>query len=221
MDMTGLKNWLPYLETEVNQDYFKRLEKRVDQARARADIFPAEDQVFRAFELCNFQDIKVVILGQDPYHGLNQANGLAFSVNHGIPLPPSLKNIYKQLNREGIDSCLIDGELSLWANQGVFLLNTVLTVEAHQANSHKSFGWQQFTDYVIHSISKHHSRVIFMLWGGQAHKKDSLIDSSKHLIIKTGHPSPLSANRGYWFDINQFTQVNSDLKKRGKLPIEW
>ncbi|MDA8596128.1 uracil-DNA glycosylase [Flavobacteriaceae bacterium] len=219
--MTGLKNWLPYLETEVNQDYFKRLEKLVNKAREEAVIFPPEGQVFRAFELCSLEDIKVVILGQDPYHGLNQANGLAFSVNHGISLPPSLKNIYKQLNREGIDSCLIDGELSLWAHQGVFLLNTVLTVEAHRANSHKSLGWQKFTDYVIQSVSKYNNRVIFMLWGGQAHKKESLIDSDKHLIIKTGHPSPLSANRGYWFDNNQFTQANCDLKKRGILPIAW
>jgi len=221
MDMTGLKNWLPYLENEVNQDYFMKLEQRVDNARVDTLVFPPENEVFRAFELCDLHDIKVVILGQDPYHGLNQANGLAFSVNHGVRLPPSLKNIFSQLNKEGIDSSLIDGNLSLWAKQGVFLLNTVLTVEAHQANSHKLFGWQRFTDAVIQSINLNNDRVIFMLWGGQAQKKENLIDAEKHLIIKTGHPSPLSANRGYWFGFDQFSKVNADLRNQDKEIIKW
>ncbi len=184
-------------------------------------VFPPENQIFEAFTRSSFEDIRVVILGQDPYHGIGQANGLAFSVNHGIPIPPSLRNIFKELDREGLHTSLIDGNLEYWANQGVFLLNNVLTVEQGKADSHKDFGWQNFTDKVISTLSEKRDGIVFLLWGGKAQAKRSLIDSDKHHILTSGHPSPLSANRGYWFDNNHFKKANEILADQEQELINW
>lgn len=177
--------------------------------------------MFNAFTLCALSDLKVVIIGQDPYHGVGQANGLSFSVNDGITHPPSLVNIFKELQTDLGIPYPKSGDLSSWASQGVLLLNATLTVRAAEAGSHQKKGWEQFTDYVIKAISSENSDVVFMLWGGFARKKAKLINTKKHLILESGHPSPLSANRGYWFGNQHFSKCNTFLKSKRKSPINW
>ncbi len=215
------EDWKKHLGQEFEKDYFKQLQSFVKMEYAKNKCFPPGQLIFSAFDHCSISDVKVVIIGQDPYHGPGQANGLCFSVNDGIPFPPSLVNILKEVSENTGKAMPASGNLERWADQGVFLLNATLTVRAHQAGSHQGKGWERFTDEVIRIISKECDRVVFMLWGGFAKKKSSLIDGSKHLVLKSGHPSPLSANRGLWFGNKHFIQANDYLVSVGKQPINW
>ena len=183
-------------------------------------VYPKKKDIFNAFELTKFEDVKVVILGQDPYHDENQAHGLAFSVQYGVKTPPSLKNIYKELNSDLGISTPSHGNLESWAKNGVFLLNTVLTVRAHAAHSHQKIGWEDFTDYVIKTISDEKENIVFILWGKPAQKKVKLIDEKKHLILMSAHPSPLSSYRGF-FGSRPFSKTNEYLKQNNIVPINW
>ena len=183
--------------------------------------YPPGQLIFQAFNACPFDDIKVVLLGQDPYHGPGQAHGLCFSVPEGVGHPPSLINILKEIEQDLGLAYPESGNLLRWAKQGVFLLNATLTVRAHHAGSHQKQGWESFTDSVIQTISTENEGVVFLLWGGYAKKKIKLIDSSKHLVLSSGHPSPLSANRGYWFGNKHFSQCNDYLQAKGKAVIDW
>lgn len=216
-----MKKWSEVLNVEFEKDYFKNLKQFVDKEYETKTCYPEKDNIFSAFRLTSFEDLKVVIIGQDPYHGPNQAHGLCFSVLNGIAPPPSLINIFKELNEDLNTPIPSSGNLTHWAKQGVFLLNATLTVEAHKAGSHQGKGWEQFTDEVIRIISAEKEGVIFLLWGGFAKQKAKLIDASKHHILQSGHPSPLSANRGYWFGNKHFSQTNTLLKKMGKPEINW
>ena len=221
MDFNIHKSWKPYLETEFNTPYFLELVGFVKSEYKHHICFPSENQIFNAFNYCHFEDVKVVIIGQDPYHGQSQANGLCFSVNDGINHPPSLKNIFKEIEI-GLDIPYPEsGNLIRWANQGVLLLNATLTVRAHEAGSHQKKGWETFTDAVIKTISDKKEDVVFLLWGGYAKKKIKLIDVNKHHVLTSGHPSPLSANRGYWFGNNNFYNANKWLKTKALNPIKW
>lgn len=214
-------SWKKVLSTEFEKAYFKKLTELVKEEYANHTCFPKGKHIFRAFDACPIDELKVVILGQDPYHGVNQANGLCFSVQKRVSLPPSLVNIYNELVKDIGISFPTHGDLEKWATQGVLLLNSVLTVRAHQAASHQKLGWQNFTDAVIQKISQEKEGVIFLLWGGFAKKKAKLIDASKHHILTSGHPSPLSANRGYWFGNKHFSKANELLAQQGKQVIDW
>lgn len=214
-------SWLPKLQPEFEKPYFKELITFVKVEYTQQRCFPPGKQIFAAFDHCKFEDVKVVVLGQDPYHGPGQANGLCFSVNDGIPKPPSLQNIFREIQQDLGISIPESGNLERWADQGVFLLNATLTVRAHQAGSHQNKGWEVFTDKVIETISKEKEGVVFMLWGGYAKRKQSLIDSNKHLVLTSGHPSPLSANRGMWFGNKHFSTANAYLKSLSKNEINW
>ena len=214
-------SWKPILTPEFKAPYFLDLVDFIKKEYEFQTCYPPKEQVFNAFTLCPLSDLKVVIIGQDPYHGVGQANGLSFSVNDGIAHPPSLVNIFKELQTDLGIPYPKSGDLSSWASQGVLLLNATLTVRAAEAGSHQKKGWEQFTDYVIKAISSENSDVVFMLWGGFARKKAKLIDSKKHLILESGHPSPLSANRGYWFGNQHFSKCNTFLKSKHKSPINW
>ena len=222
MELLLDKHWKSLLKTEFEKDYFINLISFLEEEYSNKDIFPSKELIFNAFNLCSLHDIKVVILGQDPYHGEGQANGLAFSVPDSVALPPSLKNIFKEINME-FDRIMqpSSGNLESWAKQGVLLINATLTVEAHKAGSHQKRGWEVFTDSVIETISAKTKGVVFLLWGGFAQKKEKLIDESKHLILKSVHPSPLSANRGGWFGCNHFIKVNEYLRAQNKSQIYW
>ena len=214
-------SWKPILTPEFKTPYFLDLVDFVKKEYESKACYPPKEQVFNAFTLCPLSDLKVVIIGQDPYHGVGQANGLSFSVNDGITHPPSLVNIFKELQTDLGIPYPKSGDLSSWASQGVLLLNATLTVRAAEAGSHQKKGWEQFTDYVIKAISSENSDVVFMLWGGFARKKAKLINTKKHLILESGHPSPLSANRGYWFGNQHFSKCNTFLKSKRKSPINW
>lgn len=214
-------SWKKELNTEFEKDYFKELTDFVKKEYAEYNCFPRASEIFSAFDHAGFQNTKVVILGQDPYHGPGQANGLSFSVNDGIKSPPSLQNIFREIQEDLGKPIPSSGNLERWANQGVLLLNTTLTVRAHQAGSHQKKGWEKFTDRVIEIISAEKEHVVFMLWGGYAKRKSTKIDANKHLILTSGHPSPLSANRGYWFGNKHFSEANEYLQKHGKQPIDW
>lgn len=214
-------SWKAVLEQEFEKPYFKTLANYVKEEYTQHKCFPPGKWIFRAFELSPFDDVKVVILGQDPYHGVGQANGLCFSVAENMPMPPSLSNIFKELETDLGKPIPSNGSLKSWAQQGVLLLNATLTVRAHQAGSHQGKGWEEFTDHVIKTISKERENVVFLLWGGYAKKKERLIDAGKHKILTSGHPSPLSANRGYWFVNKHFSATNAFLKAQGKQIIEW
>jgi uracil-DNA glycosylase len=214
-------SWKPYLQPEFEQPYFRDLAEFVKLEYRTYQCFPKGSDIFNTFNHCSFDDIKVVIIGQDPYHGDGQANGLCFSVNNGISHPPSLINIFKEIEQDLGLPYPQSGNLMPWADQGVLLLNATLTVRAHQAGSHQKKGWEQFTDAVIKTISAKKSNVVFLLWGGFAKKKKKLIDTSKHFVLETGHPSPLSANRGYWFGNKHFSKTNSLLEQADSLAIEW
>jgi uracil-DNA glycosylase len=214
-------SWKSALASEFEKPYFENLIHFVKSEYATHSCYPKGSQIFSAFEHCHFDDVKVVIIGQDPYHGPNQANGLCFSVNDGIPFPPSLQNIFKEISTDLSVPIPSTGNLERWADQGVLLLNATLTVRQSEAGSHQKKGWETFTDAVIKKVSDEKSNVIFLLWGGFAQKKASLIDSSKHLILNSGHPSPLSANRGFWFGNKHFSKANDYLKSLGKKKIDW
>ena len=214
-------SWKKELADEFEKDYFKNLTEFVKAEYNENTCYPKGNDIFSAFDHSIFSNTKVVILGQDPYHGIGQANGLSFSVNDGIQTPPSLQNIFKEIENDLGKPVPNSGNLERWANQGVLLLNATLTVRAHQAGSHQKKGWEQFTDRVIEIISAEKKHVVFLLWGGYAKKKGAKIDSSKHLVLTSGHPSPLSANRGYWFGNKHFSKANSYLIANGKEPIDW
>ncbi len=215
-------SWQDVLGPEKQQPYFQNILQQVQAARASGQvIYPPEADVFNAFRYTPFADLKVVIIGQDPYHGPNQAHGLSFSVRPGVAIPPSLRNMYKELALEYADFQMpTHGCLEGWAQQGVLLLNTVLTVVANEANSHRHLGWDQFTDRVIQAISTHASPVVFLLWGSHAIKKQALIDSSKHFVLTAPHPSPLSAHRGF-LGCGHFAKANELLQQVGKTAINW
>lgn len=214
-------SWKAALTPEFEQPYFQTLTDFVKKEYAAHKCFPKGGAIFKAFELAPLKDVKVVILGQDPYHGVGQANGLCFSVNEGVAVPPSLINIFGEIEKDMGIAPPANGNLERWARQGVLLLNATLTVRAHQAGSHQGKGWEIFTDAVIRTISAQKENVVFLLWGGYAKKKSRLIDTDKHLILTSGHPSPLSANRGYWFGNRHFSKTNAFLKEHGKKPIDW
>lgn len=214
-------SWKSVLSEEFEKPYFENLINFVKSEYATHTCYPKGSQIFSAFDHCHFDDVKVVIIGQDPYHGPNQANGLCFSVNDGIPFPPSLQNIFKEISTDLNVPIPPTGNLERWADQGVLLLNATLTVRQSEAGSHQKKGWETFTDAVIKKVSDEKSNVIFLLWGGFAQKKASLIDGSKHLILNSGHPSPLSANRGFWFGNKHFSKANDYLKSLGKQDIHW
>jgi uracil-DNA glycosylase len=214
------KAWSELLREEARKEYLFLLEKKIEEAYASSICFPPKEKIFEAFALCCPKDVKVVILGQDPYHGTGEAHGLAFSVRQGIKTPPSLRNIFKELESEyGIDLTR-STDLTSWANQGVFLLNSVLTVEKDKAGSHSKWGWEEFTNAVISFISKENEHIVFVLWGDYARKKKSLIDLSKHAVIESAHPSPLSSYRGF-FGSEPFSKINAHLKEWGKTEIQW
>ncbi|MFK7833385.1 MAG: uracil-DNA glycosylase [Winogradskyella sp.] len=215
------ESWKEPLNIEFEKPYFKDLVTFVKHEYQKYNCFPKGAEIFNAFNQCKFHDVKVVIIGQDPYHGLGQANGLCFSVNDGIKHPPSLINIFKELEQDLEIPYLQSGNLMSWAKQGVLLLNATLTVRAHEAGSHQKKGWEQFTDAVIKTISEENKNVIFLLWGGFAKKKKKLIDVKKHVVLESGHPSPLSANRGYWFGNKHFSKTNSLLEQAGETLIDW
>jgi uracil-DNA glycosylase len=214
-------SWRTVLAEEMKKDYFITLLNFVTQEYQHRRCYPEKNQIFSAFRQCAFESVKVVIIGQDPYHGLGQANGLCFSVNDGISFPPSLINIFKELERDLGLPIPISGNLERWSEQGVFLLNATLTVREGEAGSHQKKGWEQFTDAVIQHVSNEKENVVFLLWGGFAKKKGAKIDRKKHLVLETGHPSPLSANRGLWFGNHHFSATNEYLKQKGLKPIEW
>lgn len=209
-------SWESHLGEEINKPYFCALAQAV---KAMGNVCPAPDKMFAALELVPFESIKVVILGQDPYHGEGQANGLAFSVNSGQALPPSLRNIFTELQSDlGVKNS--SGDLTSWANQGVLLLNTILTVSLDKPGSHANVGWETFTSKIISEVSTHLSNVVFLLWGAYAQSKENLIDSSRHLVLKSTHPSPLSANKGF-FGCKHFSATNEYLVTHGMTPIDW
>lgn len=212
--------WWPFLQEEWKQDYFVSLSKFVHEAYETKTVFPPKAKVFSAFENCDYDDVKVVILGQDPYHEPGQAHGMCFSVNPGVKIPPSLVNIYKELHED--TGCYIpnNGYLMPWAKQGVFLLNTVLTVECGKANSHANKGWEIFTDHTIQKINEKEDPVVFLLWGRNARNKAGMIDQNKHLVLQCAHPSPLSAYNGF-FGCRHFSKTNAFLIQHGKEPVNW
>lgn len=214
-------SWKKQLNDEFDKPYFKELTSFVKTEYAEHTCYPQGKDIFAAFDYCHFNDLKVVILGQDPYHGVDQANGLCFSVKDHIKTPPSLINIFKEIEQDLNITVPENGNLERWAKQGVLLLNATLTVRAHEAGSHQKKGWEKFTDKVISTISKNKSNVVFLLWGGFAKKKIKLIDQEKHLVLTSGHPSPLSANRGYWFGNKHFSKTNDYLKSKTLVPVEW
>lgn len=213
-------SWKEVLEEEFEQPYFKKLTEAVRTAYRSSTIYPPASLIFNAFDLTPFEQVKVVILGQDPYHGPGQAMGLSFSVPHGIPLPPSLRNIFEEMAHDLQIPLPQSGDLSPWAEQGVLLLNATLTVEAGRANSHEHLGWQRFTDQVIRLLSEKREHIVFILWGRYAQSKAQLIDPSKHCILTAPHPSPLSAYRGF-FGSKPFSQANFYLIRHRITPIEW
>jgi len=215
------KSWKEVLEEEFSKPYMRDLKNFLVEEQKKYQIFPPNKFIFNAFEHTPFHKVKVVILGQDPYHNIGQAHGLSFSVQPGIAIPPSLRNMYIELNND-IEGFHIPnhGTLTKWADQGVLLLNAVLTVRAHQAASHQKKGWEVFTDTVIQKLSQEREGIVFILWGGYAKQKTKLIDSSKHFIITSAHPSPLSAYNGF-FGSKPFSRTNQYLLKQGEIPIDW
>lgn len=212
--------WKYFLSDELSSENFFQLIQFLDSEYNQKTIFPPKDTIFRAFNLTQPNDVKVVIIGQDPYHGKGQANGLAFSVFSDIKIPPSLVNIFKELHDDIDCPVPLNGDLTKWAKQGVLLINSVLTVEESSPNSHKGLGWEVFTDAVIKKLSLEYEHLVFILWGAPSQKKEVLIDTQKHLVLKSVHPSPLSAYRGF-FGSKPFSKTNSYLKESGKDEIEW
>ena len=213
-------DWRPVLEAETKKPYWQELINFINSEREIGKVYPKADDVFKALHLCSYKDVKVVILGQDPYHSDGQAMGLSFSVPGHVALPPSLQNIYKELHDDLGVKIPETGDLTHWAEQGVLLLNSVLTVRAHQAASHQGKGWEMFTDAVLKAVNDKEEHVVFILWGGFARKKKSLINTGKHTVIESAHPSPLSAYSGF-FGSRPFSKTNEALKKHNQDPIDW
>lgn len=220
MQVNIADSWRNILQTEFEKPYFKDLMSFVKSEYSIATCFPEEKDIFAAFNACSFEDLKVVIIGQDPFHGFGQANGLCFSVHKEIKHPPSLVNIFKELNIDIGKDIPVSGDLSHWAKQGVLLLNATLTVRAHEAGSHQKQGWETFTDAVISKISEEKENVLFLLWGKFAKKKGSIINLKKHIALEAPHPSPLGAWRG-WFGSKHFSKTNEILARFGKSKIDW
>ena len=214
------EDWKALLAEEFDRPYFNDLVRFVKEEYAQGVVYPSGANIFRAFDKCPFERLKVVIIGQDPYHGPNQANGLCFSVNDGVAFPPSLQNIFKEVSSDIGVAMPTSGNLDRWAEQGVLLLNAVLTVRAHNAASHAGRGWEQFTDAVVRTVAERKQGVVYMLWGSYAQRKGAIVDSAKNLILKSVHPSPLSAYRGF-FGCRHFSLANGYLKQLGKEPICW
>ena len=219
-DVRIAEDWKEVLREEFSKPYFDELVDFVKQEYASGVVYPAGQNIFRAFDKCPFDKLKVVIIGQDPYHGPGQANGLCFSVARGVQFPPSLQNIFKEVQSDIGTPVPESGELDRWAEQGVLLLNAVLTVRAHQAASHAGRGWEKFTDAVVRAIAERKQQVVYMLWGSYAQKKGAIADPQTNLILKAVHPSPLSAYRGF-FGCKHFSEANKYLESVGKSPIEW
>ncbi|MCF8307596.1 MAG: uracil-DNA glycosylase [Bacteroidales bacterium] len=214
------ESWKNLLKQEFQSGYFQQLINFLHSEKKRYQIYPSENEIWAAFNTVSLDKVKVVILGQDPYHGPGQANGLSFSVRKGIAVPPSLKNIFKELHNDLSIPVPSHGDLSKWASQGVFLLNTVLTVRERQPRSHQKQGWENFTDKVIQLLSQHRHGLIFLLWGRYAQKKQELIDTTDHFVLQAPHPSPYSANKGF-FGCRHFSQTNKILHEMGRKPIDW
>ena len=214
-------DWLSPLKEEFGKEYYKKLYQTVNEEYKTHVIYPPADDLFNAFHFTPLHEVKVVILGQDPYHNEGQAHGLCFSVQKGVEIPPSLLNIYKELQDDLNCTMPSSGYLKKWADQGVLLLNTVLTVRAHEANSHKGIGWEEFTDAAIRALATEREHLVYMLWGGYARSKAYMIDKQKNLVLESVHPSPLSANRGGWFGQHQFSRCNAYLQENGIAPIQW
>lgn len=221
MNLKITDSWKQILQTEFEKAYFEQLISYVKEEYVINKCYPGPDQIFEAFNLCSFEDLKVVIIGQDPYHGEGQAHGLCFSVNDGVTHPPSLKNIFNEIESDLSIPYPKSGNLAHWAEQGVLLLNATLTVKSKNAGSHQNKGWEQFTDAVISIISEKKEHVVFLLWGGYAKKKGKKINPEKHCVLTSGHPSPLSANRGYWFGNKHFSKTNNYLKNNNLPVIKW
>ena len=215
------ESWRQHIGNEFEKQYFINLTNFVRQEYATTTCYPPGKLIFNAFNLCPFDKVKVVIIGQDPYHEPGQAHGLSFSVCDGVPFPPSLQNIFKEIEQDLGTPIPMTGNLTRWAEQGVLLLNATLTVRAHQAASHQRRGWEEFTDAAIKALSADRDNLVFILWGGYARSKAPLIDSSRHLILQSVHPSPLSANRGGWFGNHHFSRANAYLVEHGQEPINW
>jgi uracil-DNA glycosylase len=215
-------SWQSILSDEIQKPYFQDLLVSVTEEYKNEICYPPKELIFSAFNYCDFKDLKVVIIGQDPYHGEGEANGLCFSVNDGVRIPPSLRNIFREMS-DDLDSIFMpaSGNLEAWAKQGVLLLNASLTVRKDQANSHKHLKWNLFTDAVIEKISNEKEGIVFLLWGNFAHKKGLKIDRNKHLVLESGHPSPMSANQGKWFGNRHFSKTNDYLKGNKKQLINW
>ncbi len=220
MNVRIAEDWKEILQAEFDKPYFTALTDFVREEYASHQVFPRGSNIFRAFDKCPFEQLKVVIIGQDPYHGEGQANGLCFSVNDGVPFPPSLKNIFTEVSSDIGVPVPTSGNLDRWAEQGVLLLNAVLTVRAHEAASHAGRGWEQFTDAVVRAIAERKQGVVYMLWGSYAQRKGAIADPSRNLILKAVHPSPLSVYRGF-FGSRHFSQANAYLAQQGLRPIEW
>lgn len=214
-------SWFRFFKAQMAESYFASLNAFVEEEYESEICYPPKEQIFQAFKACPLEEVKVVIIGQDPYHGPGQAHGLCFSVNDGIKFPPSLKNIFKELESDLGVPIPISGNLERWAAQGVLLLNAVLTVQKGKAGSHTKKGWEVFTDAVIEYVNSECENVVFLLWGNYAHKKGKKVDREKHLVLTSGHPSPLSANRDYWFGNKCFSETNAYLKSVGKSKIDW
>jgi uracil-DNA glycosylase len=220
MDVKIESGWGSRLKNEFEKEYFLKLSDFVREEYRTKAIYPPGGLIFNAFNLCPFDKVKAVIIGQDPYHGPGQAHGLCFSVREGIDFPPSLKNIFKEIESDLGYKALMSGNLERWASQGVLLLNATLTVRAHAAGSHQGKGWEQFTDYVISILSRDKNNLVFFLWGAYAQKKGGTIDRSRHLVLESVHPSPLSASKGF-FGNQHFSKCNSYLSEKGIIPIDW
>ena len=214
------QSWKQHLQTEFDKPYFKTLTDFVKEEYAHGPVYPPGRLIFNAFDLCPFDKVKVVIIGQDPYHEPGQAHGLCFSVNDGVPFPPSLRNIFKEISDDLGKPFPVSGDLTRWARQGVLLLNATLTVRAGQAGSHQGRGWEEFTDAVIKELNASRDGLVFILWGGYAKKKGAMIDRSRHLVLSSAHPSPLSAYNGF-FGNHHFSLTNKWLTDHGQTPIEW
>lgn len=220
MDVQIEQSWKEMLAPEFEKDYFIRLTNFVRQEYKTTTVYPPGNLIFNAFNLCPFQEVKVVIIGQDPYHGEHQAHGLCFSVNDGIQFPPSLKNIFKEIENDLGIGIPLSGNLTRWAQQGVLMLNATLTVRAHQAGSHQRKGWEEFTDAAIRALAEKREHLVFILWGAYAQKKGAFIDRQKHLVLTSVHPSPLSAHNGF-FGNKHFSRTNEYLMEHGEAPIQW
>lgn len=220
MEVNIESSWKDILRDEFNKPYFKSLSQFIREEYTSQEVFPPAKLIFNAFDKCPFHKVKVVIIGQDPYHNPGQANGLCFSVNDGVRIPPSLINIYKEIERDLGKLAPKSGNLERWSNQGVLLLNATLTVRAHSAGSHQKKGWEQFTDAVINKLSNSCENIVFLLWGNYAQQKGRNIDANKHMVLKSAHPSPLSAHRGFLGN-QHFSKTNDYLIKHNKEPIDW